>query len=134
MLAMCETYLTYQKGTMIKDDKVYIFTNFNKEDQAKAVLKYHDAFVDPKTFEWDSKIDVTMDSNEGKKLISSKEAHLFVRAKSKTGNLTLPMIYLGKGKLTDPQPHPTKKTIGFKLLLNENVPNELYEELKHAHE
>jgi hypothetical protein len=59
---------------------------------------------------------------------------LFVRAKSKTGNLTLPMIYLGKGKLTDPQPHATKKTIGFKLLLNENVPNELYEELKHAHE
>jgi hypothetical protein len=134
MLAMCETYLTYQKGTMIKDDKVYIFTNLNKEDQANEDLKYHDAFIDPKTFEWESKIDVTMDSNEGKKLISSKEAHLFVRAKSKTGNLTLPMIYLGKGKLTDPQPHPTKKTIGFKLLLNENVPNELYEELKHAHE
>lgn len=134
MLAMCETYLTYQKGTMIKDDKVYIFTNLNKEDQTKEDLKYHDAFIDPKTFEWESKIDVTMDSTEGKKLIQSKEAHLFVRAKSKTGNLTLPMIYLGKGKLTDPQPHQTKSTIGFKLILNETVPNELYEELKHAHE
>jgi superfamily II DNA or RNA helicase len=134
MLAMCETYLNYQKGTMIKNDKVYIFTNLNKEDQDKEDLKYHDAFLDPKTFEWESKIDVTMDSKEGKKLIQSKEAHLFVRAKSKTGNLTMPMIYLGKGKLTNPQPHHSKKTISFKLALDESVPQEIYEELKHAHE
>jgi hypothetical protein len=134
MLAMCETYLNYQKGTMIKNDKVYIFTNLNKEDQDKEDLKYHDAFLDPKTFEWESKIDVTMDSKEGKKLIQSKEAHLFVRAKSRTGNLTMPMIYLGKGKLTNPQPHHSKKTISFKLALDESVPQEIYEELKHAHE
>ena len=134
MLAMCETYLNYQKGTMIKQDKVYIFTNLNKEDQDKEDLKYHDAFIDPKTFEWESKIDVTMDSKEGKKLIHSKEAHLFVRAKSKTGNLTMPMIYLGKGKLTNPKPHDSKKTISFTLALDESVPHEIYEELKHAHE
>jgi hypothetical protein len=134
MLAMCESYLNYQKGTLIKNDKVYIFTNLNKEDQTKEDLKYEDAFIDPVTFSWESKIDVTIESKEGQKLINSSEAHLFVRAKSSAANLTLPMIYLGKGRLVEPKPHPNKKTIQFKLTLNQPVPQEIYEELKHAHE
>ena len=134
MLAMCEGYLNYQKGTMIKDRKVYIFTNLNKEDQAKEDLKYHDAFINPYTFEWESKIDVTPQSKEGQKLINSDEAHLFVRAKSNQGNYTLPMIYLGKGRLIEPKAHPTKSTTQFKLQLEKPVPEEIYEELKHAHE
>jgi superfamily II DNA or RNA helicase len=134
MLAMCESYLNYQKGTLIKNDKVYIFTNLNKEDQIKEDLKYADAFIDPLTFSWESKIDVTIESKEGQKLINSSEAHLFVRAKSSSANLTLPMIYLGKGRLVEPKPHPNKKTIQFKLTLNQPVPQEIYEELKHAHE
>jgi superfamily II DNA or RNA helicase/HKD family nuclease len=134
MLAMCETYLSYQKGTLIKDDKVYIFTNLNKDDQTKEDLKYHDAFIDPNTFLWESKINVTMESKEGQLLIKSKEAHLFVRAKSNAANMTLPMIYLGKGKLLDPQPHATKKTLQFRLELQHSVPTEIFEELKNAHE
>jgi superfamily II DNA or RNA helicase len=134
MLAMCEGYLNYQKGTMIKDKKVYIFTNLNKEDQAKEDLKYHDAFINPTTFEWESKIDVTPQSKEGQKLIHSEEAHLFVRAKSNQGSYTLPMIYLGKGRLVEPNAHPSKSTTQFKLQLDQPVPEEIYEELKHAHE
>lgn len=134
MLAMCEGYLNYQKGTMIKDKKVYIFTNLNKEDQTKEDLKYHDAFLNPSTFEWESKIDVTPESKEGQKLIHSDEAHLFVRAKSNQGNYTLPMIYLGKGRLIEPKAHPSKSTTQFKLQLDQPVPDEIFEELKHAHE
>lgn len=134
MLAMCEGYLNYQKGTMIKDKKVYIFTNLNKEDQAKEDLKYHDAFINPSLFEWESKIDVTPQSKEGQKLINSEEAHLFVRAKSNQGNYTLPMIYLGRGRLIEPKAHPTKSTTQFKFQLEKPVPEEIFEELKHAHE
>jgi superfamily II DNA or RNA helicase len=134
LLALCADYLMNQKGTIVKDKKVYILANLKKEEATKEALKYNDLFIDPQTFMWESQNKNSMNSNPGKKLIHSEEAHLFVRAKASKNNLTLPLIYLGKGKLTNPKPHESKPTIFFTLKLNDPIPSEIYEELRSAHE
>ena len=91
-----------QRGTYfdkIEANDAFFFVGLKKDDEGK--LNYKDKFLSPTVFQWESKKDTTTENAEGKKLLSTKVVHLFIRKMNSEDNITLPFTYFGTGRLTN---------------------------------
>jgi superfamily II DNA or RNA helicase len=120
---------TWQKGTKIEDDRIYIFVNLKKQKNTEEHLNYIDGFKSDKIFRWESETKTTFDKHKG--LIGDKPAYLFVRKQHEEDNITLPFLYIGIGRLTNPTVNNDNpgKTLLFDIVLDNSIPNEFKEEL-----
>jgi hypothetical protein len=88
--------------------------------------------LSPTVFQWESKKDTTTENAEGKKLLSTKVVHLFIRKMNSEDNITLPFTYFGTGRLTNMRDSFTEEkgqkypTLLFDVILDNKVPSEYY--------
>jgi hypothetical protein len=129
LLISSDKVYVYQKGTKIEEEKIYIFVNLKKPSTTDVRLNYGDNFRSANVFRWESETNTTLEKHRG--LIGDKIAYLFVRKQSEEDNITLPFIYIGTGKLTNPVVNENNpgKTLFFDIILDQNIPNEFKEEL-----
>lgn len=91
----------YMKGTEYVGDNVYIFANLKKNLSDDDRLNYKDKFIQKNMFQWETV--AAIKKTELDKLLASNKVYLFIRkAESDKGN-TLPFIYVGTGKLSNPR-------------------------------
>jgi len=86
---------TYYDSTTRGD--TYIFAGLKKDDQGK--LNYKDKFLSSQIMQWESVNNTTFDNNEGKKILSTKKVHLFVRKVDEEDGIVLPFTYFGTAKI-----------------------------------
>ena len=85
------------KGTKIIDGTVYIYVNVIKEGDINEKLRYADGYIDPNTFQWETVANVS--EKELNDLKNSKMAYVFVRKVENEDGITLPLTYIGSGKM-----------------------------------
>lgn len=122
-MAQLRNSLSYMKGTLIEGDKGFILAGLKKDASTKERLNYADKFLSPEVFQWESETNCTFDSTMGKKVLAMKEADLFIRKVKVEDGITLPFIYIGKGRLTNPRenPHNPGKTLIFDVILDHPI-------------
>jgi len=127
MMVLNQNGLMYVKGTKIEEDgTVYIFAGLNKDHVEFEHLKYRDKFISKDTFQWESETNVTLVNKVGKRLLSSKIAHLFIRKIESEDGITLPFTYIGTGKLTNPRVSDNEKcSLLFDVYLDHSIPDYL---------
>ena len=124
---MVRKTIEFIKNTIIDIDYTYnIFASLKKDRSLAEHLKYNDVFIDEKIFKWESQTNTTLDNTHGKKLIESKEAHLFVRREENEDVIVLPYTYVGVGMLSEPEvtDNPVK-TLAFNLTLESPLPKDI---------
>lgn len=91
---------TWREGVSRVGNQYCLFINLNKHDKIDDHLKYHDYFMDPMNFHWQSQNQTTHESTRGQDYIHHKERdihiHLFVRKFTEMHGMTLPFTYLGE--------------------------------------
>ena len=90
-----------QVGTYYYDDVTVIFASLKKDATIEERLKYNDKFLEPNLFQWETVANVSDPDLD--KLKTRKRVCLFIRKVSVENGLTLPFIYVGMGKLTNPR-------------------------------
>ena len=85
------------KGTKINDGVVYAYVTVIKGDSTKDTLKYADGYIDENTFQWETVAHVS--DKELNDLIKSRMIYIFVRKMENEDGITLPLTYIGTGKL-----------------------------------
>jgi len=115
--------MVYMKGTLITGNTGFILAGLKKDASVSERLNYADRFLSPSTFQWESETGCTFTSNKGLKVLAMKEVDLFVRKVKVEDGITLPFIYVGKGKLTNPRenPHNPGRTIIFDIQLEHSI-------------
>ena len=88
---------TYQRGTVYKDDNVYVYVTVIKDHSIKDHLKYDDGYIDESTFQWETVANIKPEELE--RLKNSKQTYVFVRKFDREDNITLPFTYIGSGKM-----------------------------------
>lgn len=110
-----------------------------KENKLKIErTNYKDKFLNNELFQWESRNTVSMDSDEGKKLLNSNIIHLFVRKMDNDNGITLPFTYFGTGVFNNPREsnvisinkktnkEEINRTILFDIILDNKVSEEYY--------
>jgi hypothetical protein len=91
---------TWREGVSRVGNQYCLFINLNKHEKVEEQLKYHDYFMDPLNFHWQSQNQTTHESTRGQDYIYHKERdihiHLFVRKFTEMHGMTLPFTYLGE--------------------------------------
>lgn len=90
-----------QVGTYYYDDIVIIFASLKKDASVEERKNYKDKFIDSQMFQWETVANVS--TSDYQKLVNSNRAFLFIRKVSAENRVTLPFIYVGTGKLTNPR-------------------------------
>lgn len=90
-----------QVGTYYYDDTVVIFASLKKDASVEDRLNYKDKFLEAKLFQWETMANAS--GSDIDRLLKSEKAYLFIRKVSTENGLTLPFIYVGTGKLTNPR-------------------------------
>jgi hypothetical protein len=139
MMELLEESKMFMKGTKfdVENHITYCFVGLKKDKTKEERTNYQDKFISKSTFQWESENDTTFTNATGKKLLSTKIVHLFVRKVDDEDGITLPFTYFGTGKFVNPRPSSveslekdgTKKkhdTILFDIELDEDVKKELF--------
>jgi hypothetical protein len=91
--------------------------------------RYHDYFIDPKTFHWQSQNRSSAQDFSGKKIINhavdGSEVHLFVRKHKMAGKKAAPFAYLGQLSYKS---HTGAKPMNVVWDMKESLPKHLAEE------
>lgn len=123
----------WQLGTyfnVIEEGDTFIFAGLKKGDVGK--LNYKDKFLSPSVFQWESKNNTTVENTEGKKLVATKKAYLFVRKMKNEDGITLPFTFFGTGVLTNMRESYTEEegkklpTLLFDIVLDHRVPEDYF--------
>ena len=127
------------KGTKFDLNKqiTYCFVGLKKDKEKEERTNYKDKFIDSFTFKWESENDTTENNSIGKKLLNTKEVHLFVRKMDDEDGITLPFTYFGTGKFTNMRKSYVESlekdgslkkhnTLLFDILLDNEVIKELH--------
>ena len=85
------------KGTKIYGRTAYAFVNVIKEEQTLENLKYSDGYIDNKTFQWETEANIK--DKDLNALKNSERMHIFVRKVENESGITLPLTYIGSGKM-----------------------------------
>ena len=120
-----------QVGTYYYGDTVVIFASLKKDASVQERLNYKDKFLESRMFQWETVANVS--AGDYQKLVNSKRAYLFIRKVSTENGMTLPFIYVGQGRLTNPRKQvkydETKKrevvTYLFDVPMNDELPDYL---------
>lgn len=120
---MLINHYSMTKGTIYKNNNVYIFVNLKKDLSIEDHLHYNDVFLSPTLFQWESMNGVLPETSEGRRLVSSQKVFLFVRKMEQEDGVTMPFTYFGTGEfLKDPIISAKKeKSMIFKLKLDTPV-------------
>ncbi len=115
-----------QQGILFDNNEVYFFIDLIKKIGTETHLQYSDKFITPNILIWESQTGTTIENAKGKKLLSYKKAHLFVRKKDKEDGISLPYTYLGIGIFGDVYKTTNiKKTVSIKIELEHFLPRYL---------
>ena len=78
----------------------FIFVDLYKADDIREEINYHDKFITPSVFQWQSPNNMNQDSDRGKDIINNTERHthlhLFVRKFKEVESIPQDYIYLGE--------------------------------------
>lgn len=78
----------------------FIFVDLYKADNIREEINYHDKFITPSVFQWQSPNNMTQDSERGRDVINNTERHthlhLFVRKFKEVESISQEFIYLGE--------------------------------------
>ncbi len=130
-----DTNTIYGYRVKEKEGIIPIFINYAKQQND---IKYHDKFITPSFLNWSSRSNLTLDSNEIKKLISlAQNGTCKIRIFVQKSNLRLikdeGFYYLGEAKIIEKEnffdTETNKNLVHFKLLLDEEVRQDIYEYL-----
>lgn len=88
-------------GTYVYDKDVIIFASLKKDLPDQDRLNYKDKFLQSDLFQWECEADIS--EKKRKQLDDSERAFLFIRKVSDEGGMTMPFIYVGTGRLTNPR-------------------------------
>jgi len=121
---------TWREGVSRVDNQYCLFINLNKHEKVEEQLKYHDYFMDPLNFHWQSQNPTTHESTRGQDYIHHKERdihiHLFVRKFTEMHGMTLPFTYLGE---IDYVSSKGDKPMNIHWRLHHPVPQDLFIDL-----
>lgn len=139
MKELLETSSMFMKGTKFdtKTNETYCFVGLKKDKSKEERTNYKDKFLDKYTFQWESENDTTFTNSIGKKILSTKTVHLFIRKVDDEDGVTLPFTYFGTGKFTNVRESyvlslevdGTKRkrdTLLLDIILDNEVPDELH--------
>ena len=90
-----------QVGTYYYGDTVVIFASLKKDASVPERLNYKNKFLESRMFQWETVANVS--EGDYQKLVNSKRVYLFIRKVSTENGMTLPFIYVGQGRLTNPR-------------------------------
>lgn len=90
-----------QLGTYVYDKDVIIFASLKKDLSDTDRLNYKDKFLLPDLFQWECEVDIT--ERKLAQLNESERAYVFIRKVSDENGITMPFIYVGTGRLTNPR-------------------------------
>ena len=88
-------------GTYVYGKEVVIFASLKKNLSDTDRLNYKDKFLESALFQWECEADIS--ENKLQSLNESERVFLFIRKVSDEGGITMPFIYVGTGKLTNPR-------------------------------
>ena len=78
----------------------FIFVDLYKADDIREEINYHDKFISPNVFQWQSPNNMTQDSDRGRDVIDNTERHthlhLFVRKFKEVESIPQEFVYLGE--------------------------------------
>ena len=120
MALLYQAPATLQTGTFYKYGNAYIFVDLKKDASVEEHLNYLDKYLEPSVFQWETVADIT--EKELLKLLNSNKAYVFVRKVSAENGITLPHIFAGIGKLSNP-----RKQFKFNKKKNKNVTTYLFD-------
>ena len=139
MKELLEETSMYMKGTKfdLENQITYCFVGLKKDKEKEEKTNYKDKFIDSNIFQWESENDTIETNSIGKKLINTKEVHLFIRKMDEEDGITLPFTYFGTGKFTNMRKSYVESkekdgsikkhdTLLFDILLDNEVPKELH--------
>lgn len=90
-----------QKGTYVYDRDVIIFASLKKDLSDDDRLNYKDKFLQSNLFQWECEVNIAANKLDG--LNNSERAYIFIRKVSDENGITMPFIYVGTGRLTNPR-------------------------------
>lgn len=112
-----------QKGTYIYGKQVVIFASLKKDASIEERKNYKDKYLSPNLFQWESMNGVS--EKEAQALKDSDFAYVFVRKVKTEHGITMPYIYVGKGKLTNPRYQQGNKSYLFDIVMEKELPDYL---------
>ncbi|GAC08916.1 DUF3427 domain-containing protein [Paraglaciecola chathamensis] len=104
-------------------DEQFLLVTLNKQGKATE-HQYHDYFVDPSTFHWQSQGRTRSDSAKGIAIQRHSNVHLFVRKNKLTAGTASPFYYLGK---LDYQTHQGEAPMNVTWKLQKPLPTKLFD-------
>ncbi len=90
-----------QLGTYVYGKDVIIFASLKKDLSDTDRLNYKDEFLQANLFQWECEVNISDKKLKG--LNESERAYVFIRKVSDENGITMPFIYVGTGKLTNPR-------------------------------
>ena len=122
------TQTIFQRGTKYDVERhiAYLFVGIKKDMAQNPNFAYKDKFLSPRIFQWESKNNTLPDNAEGKKLLTTKTVHLFVRKVDEEDGITLPFTYFGTGHFERMRrgENAGTPTLVFDVVLDHEVPEE----------
>jgi len=106
----------------------FIFVDLYKADNIREEINYHDKFITPSVFQWQSPNNMNQDSDRGKDIINNTERHthlhLFIRKFKEVESIPQDYIYLGEvATMPDTATGESPVTMDFAI---PEVPADLY--------
>ena len=122
---------SFQPGVIYdENDKfVSLFIDLVKKESTEEHLMYGDKFLTKNKFVWESQTETTIGNSKYNRLMKYEKAKIFVRKFQQEDTISLPYVYLGEGKLTDPRPSTNKKkSVLFDIILDTDLTDSLFEQ------
>lgn len=117
------------KGTKIYGSTAYAFVNVIKEEQTLENLKYSDGYIDNKTFQWETEANIK--DKDLSALKNSDKMHIFVRKVESESGITLPLTYIGSGKMHFvPGSKKENGAFLFRVEMEDEAPEDIYFDFK----
>ena len=132
----------FMKGTKFDEDgTTYVFVGIKKDKEKEEKTNYKDKFISSSIFQWEAENNTTYDNSIGRKLLSTKIVHVFVRKMDEEDGITSPFTYFGTGVFTNVRKSKVKKlmddgtrnevdTLLFDIELDNEVPEEYHFEFE----
>lgn len=142
MNVLLENSTMFMKGTKFDEDgTTYVFVGIKKDKEKEEKTNYKDKFISPSVFQWEAENNTTYDNSIGRKLLSTKIVHVFVRKIDEEDGITSPFTYFGTGVFTNTRKSKVKKlmdngttkevdTLLFDIELDNEVPEEYHFEFE----
>lgn len=90
-----------QLGTYVYGKNAIIFASLKKNLSDTDRLNYKDKFLQANLFQWECEVNIS--DKKLAQLNESERAYIFIRKVSEENGITMPFIYVGTGKLTNPR-------------------------------